>query len=177
MKLLITRNTKPDPIKLLLLKVDDKEAVEASLFYSKEPFDNTIQPEDASIDAIECNYCFNVMTMAERISFLNWAYTKLKVGGKLVLKMPNWAHSKAYMDPAIQWPPVCGEFFYLTKKDTREAMLPCAPLTSDFSFIIQGTFDQTDAWVSARNLETQQTLMHRNINTTVDVQVTLSKDK
>jgi hypothetical protein len=164
-KISISRNTNPAPF--LIVEIDG----------TKKELDIKDLPKLTEVESIEVVGVFHLVDAAKRCELIKWLYRSLVKDGKAVIVGPHWSHGKAYMDPGVVWPPLTAEFFFLTDKDHRTKMAPHVKELDgvDFRFIINGAWDPNDTYVAARNQETKMVFMHRNINTTTDILVTLTK--
>jgi SAM-dependent methyltransferase len=74
-----------------------------------------------TVDEAQSNYLLQYFTPKERVHFANELYRVLKPGAKAVIYTPHWCASKAYLDVAVQWPPVSEGWFAVLNKAWREA--------------------------------------------------------
>jgi hypothetical protein len=133
--------------------------------------------EPCSLERVDLTN-LHLLNAAGRVMVITIAHRKLKQGGQLGIVGPHWSHGRAYADPRAEWPPLAGEFFVLAHKQTREQFAPGLEKLwgdVDFDYTIGGAFEPSDAYVAARNDETRSTLMTRNVNTTTELHVTLTK--
>ena len=165
-KITITRNKIRQPFYSIL--VDGKE------IFTQDPLHHGFA-DSKEVSEIEFLGIFHLIDIESRMQFIEWAYNALKKGGTCRIVAPHWSHSKAYMDPGVIWPPVTAEFFYLCRGDVRKQMAPHVEFPVDFDYTVAGSYDSNDAYVAMRNDETKSVFMHRNINTTTDIIVTLIK--
>lgn len=132
-------------------------------------------PEKENVDSIMIDGVFNLLPANKRIELLDWAWKSLVDNGQLLLKVPNWSHSRAYMDPTCVWPPICAEFFMLANKEFRTLNMPHVNMKCNFNITAAFGFDSKDIFVSMRNEETQASLLARNINTCTEYHISLTK--
>jgi SAM-dependent methyltransferase len=131
--------------------------------------------EDNSVDEVHSSHFLEHLSGPERVGFFNELYRVLKVGGQARFITPSWSNERAYGDPTHQWPPVTTWTYFYLNKGWRTANAPHTGYTCDFDWVVAGTFDPNDVYVSMRKDEIKATMMARNINTTVDLICTLTK--
>jgi hypothetical protein len=113
----------------------------------------------------------------ERIELMNECYRVLISGNKIEITSPSWSHERAYGDPTHQWPPITTWTFLYMNKSWRDINAPHVKYTCNFDWNVSGVHDPNDPWINFRNIETKSIMMSRNINTTTDIYVILTKIK
>lgn len=131
---------------------------------------------DNSVDEVICVNFIHRLTNDGRVHFFNELFRVLKEGKQARVVTPHWSHEKAYGDLDVQWPPVTAFTYFHTTKQWREMNAPhVTKLKCDFDWVLAGSHDANDEWVTFRSQEVKQVFMHRNINTTTDLIATLTK--
>lgn len=131
--------------------------------------------EDNSVDEVHSSHFLEHLTGPERVEFFNELYRVIKPGAQARFITPHWSHERAYGDPTHQWPPVCGWTYYYLGKSWREGNAPHTGYTCDFDWVLAGSWDPNDIWVSLANQEAKTVRMSRNINTCTDLIATITK--
>ena len=130
---------------------------------------------DESVDEVNMSHFVEHFDGQERIKLFNELGRVVKKGGRMVVTCPAWSHERAYGDPTHKWPPISTWTFLYLNKEWRDINGPHTGYTCDFDWNVIGSYDQNDAWIAYRNVETKQVFMARNINVTQDIIATLTK--
>lgn len=129
-----------------------------------------------SVDEVICHGFLHKLTQEGRTHFFNELHRVLKPGKQARVVTPHWSHERAYGDPDVQWPSVTAFTYFYTSAEWRKNNDPRpSKLKCDFDWVIAGSHDPNDEWVAFRSQEVKQTYMHRNINTTTELIVTMTK--
>lgn len=131
--------------------------------------------EDDSVDEVHCSHFVEHLDGTERVAFFNELHRVMKPGAQARIITPHWSHERAYGDPTHKFPPVCGWTFFYLEKSWRDVNGPHTGYTCDFSYVIWGSHDPNDTWVSMRNQELKAIFMARNINVVTDLVATITK--
>jgi len=176
------RNGKQEPLKLDLgsgsntregfIGVDNAKGCTAKIKH-----DLTVTPwpfESDSVDEVVSCHFFEHLTGPERILFMDELWRVMKVGAKAVIQVPYAWSNRAIQDPTHQWPPVCQEtFLYFNRKFREDNKLGHYLGKCNFGF--NGAFQLTPDTAS-RHQEAQSARVTYNINTALDLIVTLTKE-
>lgn len=65
-----------------------------------------------TVDEASAINVVQMLTVNERIHFVNELWRVMKSGAKAQLVTPHWSSARAYGDLAFQWPPVSESWFY-----------------------------------------------------------------
>lgn len=144
---------------------------------AKIKHDLTVTPwpfESDSVDEVSSSHFLEHLTGPERIIFMDELWRVMKVGAKATIQVPYWASMRAVQDPTHQWPPICEASFLYFNRGWREASkLEHYLGKANFGF----TYGfQLTPETAARNQETQNFWIGHNVNTVMDLVVTLTKE-
>lgn len=131
--------------------------------------------EAETVDEAFSSHFIEHLTGTERIHFFNELYRVLKTGARAQIVCPHWAHESAYGDPTHQWPPVTPWTFYYLDKEWRARNAPHVPYTCDFTSVVAGRHGPGDEWLENADPVTRRIRMTRNVNTTLELVVQLTK--
>ena len=160
----IKRNNKPSPF--LLVQVGDLPPKECELGEKIEL---------KGVERIEVENLFHLLTMKQKVSLIDWAYKALPPEGQLRITVPSWCHSRSFIDPGVQWPPVSGDFFMLTNKKFRELNFPHVEMVCDYIPVVDVGYDSQHPDMAGRNEETKGFMFRNYINAALTLVATLKK--
>lgn len=171
------------PVKICIGFIPEKpEGFIVADSFKHEKIDKVFDPlkkwtwEDNSVDEVLCHGFLHKLDQNGRIHFFNELYRVLKPGKQARIITPHWSHERAYGDPEVQWPPVTAFTYFYTSAEWRKQNDPRpTKMKCNFDWVIAGSHDPNDEWVSFRTQEVKQVYMHRNINTTTEMIVTMTK--
>lgn len=131
--------------------------------------------KDNSVEEVHCSHFLEHLDGIERISFFNELYRVMKPEAKALIITPAPFTHRYMQDPTHKFPMVVQEFYNYLHAASRKAMgLEHYPLTCNFEWV--GRFDlDANANLAGRNDEYQADRCRYNINTLLDLVVTLTK--
>jgi SAM-dependent methyltransferase len=129
--------------------------------------------EDGTVGAVNCDYLLHLLAPAERVHFMNELYRVLQPDASVVVVVPHWCTSKAYLQTGHT--PVTEAWFFQLNKEWRDAQnyVDQTGFTCDFDQ--PGIGYGLHPTIAARNSEYQQHAVSFWKEAAQDLAVTLHK--
>lgn len=130
--------------------------------------------EDNSVDEAYCSHFLEHLDGIERMVFMNELYRVMKPEATARIITPAPFTHRYMQDPTHKFPMIVQEFYNYLLAENRKAMgVSHYPLTCNFSWV--GVFHDNPEVMVGRNLEYRQIAARHYINTTLDLDVTITK--